>query len=77
MRSLHTAECSGMYGSIDGVVRVEVVMAGTVVEAWRAVTVGLSRVMVVDAVGAAALRVARLARSVNKLTIFIVICTEW
>jgi len=40
-----------------------VVVTGIVVEAWRAVTVGLSRAMVVDAVGAAAVRAARPATS--------------
>ena len=63
MWSLHTADDSGTYGWIDGVVRVDVVVTGTVVEAWRAVTVGLSRAMVVDAVGAAAVRAARPATS--------------
>ena len=57
---------------MDGVVRVGIVVAGTVVEAWRAVIVGLSRVMVVDAVGAAAVTAARPTRRVDKLTSFIV-----
>ena len=54
-------------------VRVDVVVVGTVVEAWRAVIVGLSRVMVVDAVGAAVVRLAKPTSRVGKRTSFIVI----
>jgi len=61
-----------MYGWIDGVARVDVVVVGIVVEAWRAVTVGLSRVMVVDAVGAAVVRAVRLAISEVRMMNFIV-----
>jgi len=70
---LHTADDSGIYGWIDGVVRVDVVVTGIVVEAWRAVTVGLPRVMVVGAVGAAVVRLAKPTSRVGKRTSFIVI----
>jgi hypothetical protein len=58
---------------MDGVVRVDVVVAGTAVEAWRAVTLGLSRVIVVDAVSAAVARAARLARRAGRIMSLIVI----
>lgn len=60
-----------MYGSIDGVVRVGVVVAGIVVEAWRAVAVGLPMVMVVDSVGTAVMRAAMPTRKAGRMLNFI------
>ena len=72
--SLHVGDSSGMYGWMEGMVRVVVVVTGTVVEAGRAVISGRSRVIVVDAVGAAVARAARLARRTGKMA-FIMILT--
>lgn len=73
MWSLHTADSSGMYGWMDGVVRVDVVVVvGVVVEACRAVTVRLLRVIVVDVVGAAVVRIAMPARKADSMMSFMV-----
>jgi hypothetical protein len=58
---------------MEGVVRVDVVVAGIVVEACRAVTLDLSRVIVVDAVGAAMVRDIKVACRADRMMSLIVI----